>query len=142
MAEAEVFYWHDSVPAAPAVSSVSITSRPANGEAYHTGETVRVEVVFSEKLTPSGDVQMELDVGGVTRQVTLRPVPDRTFSNLLMFDYRVQEGDTDTDGTGIGTNSLKMNGSGIPNSAGNAAGLSHDTVSANSGQKVDTSSQD
>ena len=101
-----------------------------------------MEVVFSEKLTPSGDVQMELDVGGVTRQVTLRPVPDRTFSNLLMLDYRVQEGDTDTDGTGIGTNSLKLNGSGIPNSAGNAAGLSHDTVSANSGQKVDTSSQD
>ena len=66
-------------------------------------------------------------------------MPERAFSNLLVFDYTVQEGDTDTDGIGIGANSLKLNGGGIYDSAGNAAGLSHDAVAADSRQKVDGS---
>ena len=126
----------------PAVSSVTITSRPANGESYSAGEVVTVEVAFSEDVTLSGDVHMDLDVGGLTSQATLRTVPELTFSDSLVFQYTVQEGDTDNDGIGIGANSVKLNGGGIFDSAGNSAGLSHDVVSADSGQKVDTSTGD
>ena len=124
----------------PTVSSISFTSSPTNGETYSAGETISVKVVFSEDVTPSGDLSMEVDVGGVTRQATLRPVPERAFDDSLVFDYTVQEGDADTDGIGIGANSLKLNGGSIYDIAGNSAGLSHDAVAADSGQKVDTSS--
>ena len=126
----------------PSVSSVSITSRPANGQAYGIGEIVRVEIEFSEKVTPSGDVRLELDIGGEACQATLRSVPERSYVNSLVFDYRVQEGDADADGVGISANSLRPNGGAVYDSAGNAAGLSHDTVVADSGQRVDASGED
>ena len=121
----------------PAVSSVSITSRPANGEAYNAGETITVEVAFHEGVTPSGDIRLELDVGGVARRVTLQSVPEGRFIDSLVFDYTVQEGDTD--GIGIDANSVKLNGGSIYANAGNSAGLSHDAVAADSRQKVEGS---
>ena len=130
---------HKVDTAPPAVSSVRITSSPDNGEAYDAGETISVQVAFGEKVTPSGDLHLELDVGGVARQATLRSMPERTFSNSLVFDYEVQEGDTDSDGVGIGANSLRPDGGAVYDSAGNAAGLSHDAVVADSGQQVDAS---
>ena len=81
---------------APSVSSLSITSRPANGEAYHAGEVISVEVVFTENVTTDQDVRLELEVGGVAHAAVLDPVSARTSNNLLVFHYRVQEGDVDT----------------------------------------------
>ena len=130
----------DSEP--PSISSVNIKSGPANGEAYSAGEHVNVEVVFSEDVTPSGDVHLELDVGGVTRQATLQSVPEHTFNDSLAFQYTVREGDADADGIGIGANSVKLNGGGIHDIAGNSAGLSHDAVVADSGQKVNAATED
>ena len=101
-----------------------------------------MEVAFGEKVTPDGGLQLELDVGGVARQATLRSMPERTFSNSLVFDYEVQEGDVDIDGVGIGANSLRPDGGAVYDSAGNAAGLSHDAVVADSGQQVDASEED
>ena len=124
----------------PNISSVSFTSQPANGETYDAGETISVEVVFSEDVTPSEHPSLELDVGGQVRQAILQSMPERTFSKSLVFHYEVQEGDTDTDGIGIGANSLKLNGGGIHDFAGNSADLSHDAVAADQGHKVDTSS--
>ena len=128
---------HKVDTAPPAISSLSIKSRPANGDAYAVGETVSVEVDFGERVTPSGDLRLELDVGGVARQATLRSVLDRTFTNALIFDYVVKGGDEDADGIGIGANRLSLNGGGIHDIAGNAAGLSHDTLVADPAHKVD-----
>ena len=125
---------------APSVSSLSITSGPANGDSYSAGELVRVEVVFSERVTTSGRPRMELSVGGEARQATLLPASEGTYGTSLVFEYEVQENDEDTDGIGIDANVLQPNGGGIHDSAGNAAGLSHDTVSADPNQMVDTSS--
>ena len=121
---------------APAVSSLSITSSPANGEAYAAGETISVGVAFSEQVTSIGDLQLGLDVGGVIRQAMLRSVPEHTFGGSLVFDYTVQQGDADNDGIGIGANRLSLNGGGIHDIAGNTAGLSHDAVIADPGHKV------
>ena len=124
----------DAVP--PELSSLSITSRPADGEAYAAGETISVEVTFSEQVTPIGDLQLGLDVGGVVRQAMLRSVPEHTFGGSLVFDYTVQQGEADNDGIGIGANRLSLNGGGIHDIAGNTAGLSHDTVAADPDHKV------
>ena len=132
------FTEHKVDTAAPSVSSVSIISRPASDQAYRAGEIISVEVEFSENVTLTGDVQLDLDVGGGVRQAALRP-STLTYSRSLVFDYEVQEGDADTDGVGIGANSVKPDEGGIYDSAGNAADLSYDVVPAEASQQVDTS---
>ena len=121
----------------PDISSVSIVPSPSDGDAYGAGELIRAEVTFSEMITPSGDLQFELDVGGTERQASLGYTPERTFTKSLVFAYEVLDGDVDTDGVGIRANSLRLNGGGIYDIAGNAAGLSHPALAANPGQKVD-----
>ena len=137
--------WHpsghmvDTIP--PETSSVAVTSQPANGEAYSAGETIRVEAVFSEKVTASGDPYVVLDVGEETRRATV--ATHQGLSSSLVFEYEVQPGDADTDGVGIGANSVRhsvrhSDGS-IHDRAGNTADLSHSAVVADSGQRVDAS---
>ena len=126
----------------PAVSSVNITSRPANGQAYGAGEDVSVKVAFSEDVTPRGGLTLGLDIGGEVRQATLQPLPEGSFVSALVFQYTVQLGDEDADGIGIGANSMLRNGGGVYDIAGNSAALSHDTVVADSGQKVNTTPED
>ncbi len=123
----------------PAVSTVRITSQPANGEAYAAGEIITMEVAFDESVTVSGNPQLETDVGGVARQATFQSPRGGVYGSSLVFHYTVQEGDEDTDGIGIGANRLRLNGGGIHDSAGNAAGLSHGAVASESGQRVATS---
>jgi len=55
-----------------------------------------VEVVFTEPVAKTGDLQLELDVGGTTRHASLRPDanPNRRYNNDMVFEYQVQEGDT------------------------------------------------
>ena len=129
----------DAVP--PTIKSVTIESRPGNGQTYELGEFVEVAVTFSEKVTSSGALQLDLDMGGTPRQATLRSptAQDRTFGEAIIFEYRVSEGDADTDGIGISANSLNLNSGAIRDEAGNAAGLSRSAVAADSHQKVDTS---
>ncbi len=124
----------DAVP--PAISSIIFESRPSAGEAYGVGEIITVDVRFDEEVTPSGDPKLELDIGGTARQATLRTAAT---GETLVFQYEVQEGDTDTDGVGISANSLRLNGGDIVDRAGNAATLSHEVVAADPDQKVDTS---
>ena len=120
---------------APSISRLAITSEPANGTAYAAGETVTVRVAFEEEVTLKGNPYVELDVGGVTKQASLRPLPG-AYSDVLEFDYVVQEGDADSDGIGVGANRLSPNGRGIYDSAGNAADLSHEMLPADLDHRV------
>lgn len=136
---------------APAISSIRIKSRPGNGNAYAAGEYINVDVVFSEGVTFSGNLELALDVGGVTRQAALRPQSTQSgsfstqiFAATITFQYEVGEEDVDMDGVGISPNSLRLNGGDVRDSAGNAgnaAGLSHAAVAANAAQKVSASTR-
>ena len=127
--------------ASPTISGIDFTSWPADREAYRIGDVISVEVVFTEPVAKDGDLQLELDIGGTTRCAALQPDanPDRRFDNDLVFEYQVQAGDADSDGIGIGANSLELNGGSLHDRAGNPAILSHDPVAANPRQLVDTS---
>ena len=127
---------HKVDSSSPAVSSIRFTSRPANGEAYATGEDITVEVTFDERVAHKGALQLGLDVGGLARQATVEAPPTLTFDYSELFHYVVQEGDTDMDGIGISANSLSASGGGVYDSAGNAADLCHPVVPADPGQKV------
>ena len=128
----------DTAP--PAVSSAAITSLPSNGAAYTTGETISVEITFSESVTISGDPYLGLDIGGETGRATL--AADRETSSRAVFEYEVQSGDADADGIGISANSLFLNNGGIHDRAGNAASLSHPAVAADTAQRVATPAND
>ena len=121
----------------PGVSSVGIISSPSNGEAYGADELIRVEVAFSEMITHSSVLQMELEVGGASRREDLMSSLERgSFGPFVVFAYEVQEGDVDTDGVGTGANSWRLNGGDIYDSAGNAADLSHQTIPPHPNHKV------
>lgn len=124
----------------PTISGIYVTSRPADRLAYRAGEVIRVEVVFSEPVTKSGDLQLELDIGGANRRASLRPDanPNRRFNNDLVFEYQVQPGDTDPDGIEISANSIRLNGGTIHDRAGNAADLSHQPVASDLQHQVHT----
>ncbi len=118
----------------PAVSAVSIVSRPPAGDAYAAGETIIVEVAFGEEVTVSGEPHIELDIGGETRRAIL--AAGQGTGSRIAFEYEVQSGDADPDGVGISANSLRLNGGDIHDRAGNLADLSFDTVAADPAQRV------
>ena len=124
----------------PAVSAVSIVSRPADGDAYVAGETITVEVAFSEEVMLGGLPYIELDIGGQTRHATIAASQEP--SSRIPFAYQVQSGDTDRDGVGINANGLRLNGGDAHDRAGNPADLSFDTVGADPGQRVSTSTDE
>lgn len=142
--------WHlsdhkiDTTP--PVISAINFASRPENRAAYAAGETVSVRVDCSESVTFQGNPLLVLELGESPRQAAFWPesgqiqrAMERIFTDSITFHCRVQDGDADTDGIGIGANSLRLNGGSIRDSAGNAAGLSHSAVAADSNQRVDTS---
>ena len=123
----------------PTVSAVSIVSQPADGDAYTAGETIIVEVAFSEEVMLGGLPYIELDIGGETRHATIAASLEA--SSRIAFAYQVRSGDTDRDGVGINANSLRLNGGGAHDRAGNPADLSFDTVAADPDQRVSASTQ-
>ena len=126
----------DTVP--PTIDAVSVVSTPENGEAYDIGETVVLNVEFSEKVLITGDPYISVDVGGVDRHATLPSVAPDSFVDSAVFQYQVQEGDNDDDGIGLFANSLYLNSGGIHDKAGIGLGLTHAAIAADPNQKVDT----
>ena len=113
----------------------SVTPRGWSGVSDR--ENVEVAVTFSEAVRINGAPRVELDIGGEARQASL--ASGQGSSETAVFHYTVAESDADSDGIGIGANSLRLNGGGIYDGAGNDAGLSHAAVAADGGQRVDTS---
>ena len=118
---------------APAVSGVSITSRPRGGTTYGRGESIVVEVRFSEPVTVTGSPRLALTVGTATRSAGF----SRFSGSTLWFGYRVQADDSDSDGIGIAAGALTLNGGTILDAAGNPANLSLATASTAAGHNVD-----
>jgi len=77
--------------AAPTVSSVSAST--ANGS-YKAGDSISVQVNFSESVTVTGTPQITLETGSTDRTVNYA---SGSGSSTLVFTYTVQAGDTSSD---------------------------------------------
>ena len=123
---------------APTVSSVAISSTPAEGQnqSYKIGDAVEAKVTFSGAVDVTGTPQLEIDVGGTPK--TLSYSSGSNSDELVFTGYTVAEGDEDTDGISIGADKLTLNGGTIKKAGDTVnATLTHSATTAAAGQKVD-----
>ncbi|WP_157422161.1 DUF4347 domain-containing protein, partial [Acidovorax sp. Root219] len=102
---------------APTVASVN--SSAANGT-YKVGNTVSLQVNFSEAVTVTGTPQLTLEIGTTDRAVNYT---SGSGTSALTFTYTVQAGDTTADLDYLGITALALNGGTIKDAAGNASTL-------------------
>ena len=128
----------DGVPAVdnrtPSVKGAPVFAGPA--QAYAIGDRIAVEVEFTEAVTVTGAPQVELDIGGMTRQAVYE---DGTGSETLLFVYTVVAGDADSDGIAIPAGALAAPPGSILTQTGNReVQLGHDAAAVDPARVVDT----
>ncbi len=145
----------------PTISRVDLHGNDGTDFVYLLGEVVSATTLFSEEIIIEGAPQLALDMNGVPRAAPLEYViskcepsepSDGAFvfnlcvsegesSNprgiILGFAYTVTRGDEDSDGLGIGTNAISLNGGTIRDAAGNDADLTYVALLDNAPHIVD-----
>jgi alpha-tubulin suppressor-like RCC1 family protein len=110
-----VTYTNDNT--APSV--VSVSSSTGNGN-YRAGQSVSIQVTFSENVTVTGFPQLTLATGGSGTAVNYS---SGSGTSVLTFTYTVGAGENSTDLDYINTSSLALNGGTIRDATGNNATL-------------------
>ena len=124
-----------AVTAGPAVRKIRISSNPSEGwESYGIGDTIEVEITFSETVNVTGTPQLGLKVGNIIRRASYSR---GTGTTVLVFSYTVAEDDEDTDGLGVEAGSLSVDNGVIEDGSENAAALNHAGLPRQAGQRVD-----
>ena len=131
-----------SLPTAPVVAGLAITSEPAYdyGNYNHAaGDVIQVTVTFSEAVTvqtTGGTPRLALTVGSNTRHANYSATGST--ATELVFAYPVTATDKDEDGISIVANALALNGGAIHKQGDASANavLGHGALSAQSGHLV------
>ncbi|MCX5944142.1 MAG: FG-GAP-like repeat-containing protein [Cyanobacteria bacterium] len=97
-----------------------LTSTNANGT-FSIGDTITIEVPFSEAVTVIGAPTLLLETGSTDQIATYS---SGTGTNILSFSYTVQAGDSSSDLDYSSNSALVLNGGTITDAAGNDASLS------------------
>lgn len=101
----------------PTISNV--TASTANGT-YKAGDSVTVQVVFSESVTVTGTPTLTLETGTTDRNATYT---SGSGSDTLLFTYTVQSGDQSVDLDYTSTSALALAGGTIQDASSNNATL-------------------
>ena len=112
----------------PRVTEVAITSEPSDGTTYVGGDTVTFTVTFNSPVVVNrrgGTPAMRIEVGGEPRGALYRT---GSGTSSLVFEYTVQEEDSDHDGISIAANSIHTGRSTISLPSGLEARLTHDAL--------------
>ena len=145
-----------STNTAPTVSTVAVTSMPASGDTYGTGEMIRFTVTFDQDVTVTGTPEFEFCLGSTatvscsvgTPPPALRSAALSSGSGMttLVFSYTVVAGDMDTDGIWIGNHdrTIKLDtGDAIRGTGGGLdAVLTHAEEGTQPGHKVNGEATD
>ena len=107
----------------------------SNAQTHAIGDTIAMDVTFSEAVTVSGTPMLELEIGTETRKARY---VSGSRSTVLRFEYTVAEGDLDTVGATIAANGLETpTGSSITTTAASeTVNLSHGSL-RDANQQVD-----
>ena len=139
-----------AVATAPTVSTVDVTSMPASGDTYGTGEMIQFTVTFDQDVTVTGTPEFEFCLGNSDGGSCTdgSPPPTRRRAALssgsgttaLVFSYTVVAGDMDDNGIWIGDQdrTIKIDtGDAIRGTVGGLdAVLTHPSGGAQTGHKV------
>ena len=139
-----------AAPTAPMVTDVDVTSMPASGDTYGTGERIQYTVTFDQAVTVTGTPEFEFCLGSsatVSCSVGTPPPALRSAAllsgsgtTMLVFSYTVLVGDVDDNGIYAGNQNetIKLDGGGtIQGTVGGlTAVLTHDAVGTPTGHKV------
>ena len=121
----------DTTP--PTVSKLEITSDAGSDATYAIGDDIEVTVTFSEDVLVTRRPQLTLRVGDEDRTADYESVTDAE----VLFRYRVDRGDIDTNGVSIAADSLSLNGGTIEDGSDNEADLDHRALRNQSRHKVE-----
>ncbi len=95
---------------AATVTGVTINTTPANSAGYGAGETIRVQVNFSDIVDKwSGSSRLALTIGDNTRHASLSHSIGPRHFRTLYYEYTVQSTDRDADGISIAAGALTGN---------------------------------
>ena len=120
----------------PTISSVSVSSSPANALFYLTGETIRFSVNFTSVVDVKGSPTLAVDVGGTEREAVFESVR----GSAVLFGYTVTDDDFDGDGVSVAADSLSLGtGGAIADSGDRAASLTHVAAAAGAAHRVNMS---
>ena len=124
---------NDTLTAAPSILRLEVTSDPGPDRLYAAGDVIEVSVRFDKTVAVTGSPQIELTVGGGTRQATYRD----SAGEVVRFTYTVTTADGGIGRVSIAANSLTPNSGTIRDGDEQDASLSHDAVE---GRPYDTDS--
>ena len=120
----------------PTISSVSVSSSPANALFYLTGETIRFSVNFTSVVDVKGSPTLAVDVGGTEREAVFESVR----GSAVLFGYTLTDDDFDGDGVSVAADKLSLGtGGAIADSGDRAASLTHSAVAAGAAHRVNMS---
>ena len=99
-------------------------------DVFDIGEELFVHATFSEYVLGSiaGPPQINMQMGDESRPANWEA--EDLFGYYSMFNYFVQEGDSDLDGLSIAANAVNLNSGFIKDSAGNDAILDHSAITS------------
>ena len=101
---------------APQVDGVSIV--PAGARTYVLGDSIDIEIVFTDAVHVTGQPTLAVAIGAATRQARLL---DGSGTETLTFRYVVQASDEDDDGISIAAGPASLAGATIQDRFGNDA---------------------
>ena len=139
-----------TVAAAPTVTNVDVTSMPASGDIYGTGEMIRFTVTFDQDVTVTGTPEFEFCLGSSSTMSCTTGTPPPALrsaayvsgsgTTMLVFSYTVVGGDIDDNGIWIGNQDLTIKLDGADAIQGKVGGfdavLTHAEVGARRSHKV------
>ena len=121
-----------SEASAPSATDVAISSRPATGDTYGPGETIRVTVSFSEAVDVEGTPRLQIDMDPADWGEKWAAYESGSGTDSLTFAHEVVEPNESTEGIAVLANTLELNGGAIRSADTDAdaelahAGLDHD----------------
>ncbi len=121
----------------PAVTSVAVVSRPASGDTYMLGETIRVAVTFDAAVTVTGTPALSIDMDPADWGEKRAAYESGSGTTELVFAHEVVEPNYSTEGIAVLENSLAPGGGTIRSAAGAHAELAHGGLGHDAGHKVD-----
>ncbi|MFN5062579.1 MAG: Ig-like domain-containing protein [Pseudomonadota bacterium] len=129
------------LPLTAHAASVSNVSSPTSNGAYRAGNSINIDLVFSDVVTVTGTPQLRLETGATDAVVNYS---SGSGTNTLRFTYTVSSGHTSADLDYHSTAALSLAGGTIRNTSGAAANLTLPTpgaagsLGANKNIQIDT----